>query len=242
MSTWRDAVREELAVYHERTDHDVVRLARVYDVVLPRVRGQFPGNDNPRAKVRQILQQLRDRDEVDFLGDGRYDIGRIDRSSVDPAVLEGAEEDLEWDDPRLQTAEEVQQTLGATASSEPRRTRRVVDHLLRDESLVTTLKERYDSTCQLCGTHRLRDPETRYAECHHLTPLGTPHDGPDELPNMLVLCPDHHVDFDYGMVRVDPRSFAIDHAYDDGVHAELAVQHEVGRGHLTYHNDEIAVI
>jgi len=41
-----------------------------------------------------------------------------------------------------------------------------------------------------------------YAEVHHLKPLGQ--DGPDTDANMLVLCPNHHVLFDYGVIAINP--------------------------------------
>ncbi len=38
----------------------------------------------------------------------------------------------------------------------------------------------------------------------HIQPLGVPHNGPDELPNLLCLCPNHHVMFDFGGFVIDP--------------------------------------
>lgn len=78
MSSWLDTVREGLAVYRDRTGEDVVGLDAVYEVVLPIARERFPNNNHPKAKIRQKLQVLRDRDEVEFLGDGRYRIVDLD--------------------------------------------------------------------------------------------------------------------------------------------------------------------
>jgi hypothetical protein len=60
------------------------------------------------------------------------------------------------------------------------------------------------------------------------------------VPNLLVLCQNPHVDFNYGMVRVDPRSLTVTHAYDSTVHSELEARHEVGETYLAYHNTKIA--
>ena len=42
-----------------------------------------------------------------------------------------------------------------------------------------------------------------YAEAAHIQPLGMPHNGPDQISNMLCLCPNHHVMFDLGGFVID---------------------------------------
>ena len=74
----------------------------------------------------------------------------------------------------------------------------VVSRIVRDTKAATSLKELYGSCCQLCKI-TLCVGEYNYCEAHHLRPLGTPHDGPDCWDNMIILCPNHHVLFDYGV-------------------------------------------
>jgi predicted HNH restriction endonuclease len=235
MSKWRAVVRQGLAAYRARTGRDVIRLSEVYDAVLPLSRQEFPDNHNQEAKIRQVLQQLRDDGEVDFLDDGEYALEGLDEANLSAEAKAAVDEAAD----RNETAEQVRQQADGRGSDEPARTQRVVDELVRDDTLVRELKSLYDSTCQLCGAQRRQGPDTLYAECHHVKPLGDPHRGPDTKPNLLVLCPNHHVDFDYGMVRVDPRSLAVTHAYDSTVHAELETRHEVGGTYLQYHNTTI---
>jgi predicted HNH restriction endonuclease len=235
MSEWRVVVRQGLAAYRARTGRDVIRLSEVYDAVLPVSREAFPDNHNQEAKIRQVLQQLRDEGEVDFLKDGEYALDGLDEAKLSSEARGAVEEAAD----RNETAKRVRKQTADADPDEPARTQRVVDELVRDPSLVRELKSLYDSTCQLCGAQRRQGPGTRYAECHHVRPLGDPHCGPDTKPNLLVLCPNHHVDFDYGMVRVDPRSLAVAHAYDSTVHAELETRHEVGEAYLRYHNTTI---
>lgn len=232
MSKWRAVVRQGLAAYRARTDRDVIRLSEVYDAVLPVSRQEFPDNHNQEAKIRQVLQQLRDDGEVDFLEDGEYALDGLDEAKLSSEAKAAVDEAAE----RNETAERVREQADRRGSDEPARTQRVVDELVRDGTLVRELKSLYDSTCQLCGAQRKRGPDSPYAECHHVKPLGDPHRGPDTKPNLLVLCPNHHVDFDYGMVCVDPRSLAVTHAYDSTVHSELETRHEVGETYLQYHN------
>jgi 5-methylcytosine-specific restriction protein A len=84
---------------------------------------------------------------------------------------------------------------------------------------------------------------TSYAEGHHLRPLGRPHEGPDTPENLVVLCPNHHADFDYGLVSVDPGSLTVAHAYEprlSGTTLTVDGDHPLAPEHLAYHNREIA--
>ncbi len=79
-----------------------------------------------------------------------------------------------------------------------RRIEVVVSRIVRDTPTAAKLKELYEGCCQVCGLV-LDIGGRNYCEAHHLRPLGTPHDGPDVPENMMVLCPNHHVLFDYGV-------------------------------------------
>lgn len=136
-------------------------------------------------------------------------------------------------------------SLGAaliTHDRSPERTTTERDRLLRDQTLVTELKSLYDHTCQLCGYRLQRGVDAGYAEVHHIKPLGSPHNGPDIPENMLVLCPNHHADFDNGMLTVDPETFTVNHAYDDSISgSQLTLRdgHQVHSVFLQHHNDAI---
>ena len=72
----------------------------------------------------------------------------------------------------------------------------------RDRRKAIALKRLYGNTCQFCGT-RLQVAEDRfYSEAAHIKGLGEPHNGPDMASNMLVLCPNHHLQFDRGVLRL----------------------------------------
>jgi putative restriction endonuclease len=75
---WLTAMRLELERYREERAEDTVTLHEIYDFSESRLAKQFPENDNIRAKIRQLLQRLRDRGEVEFLDDeGTYQIREI---------------------------------------------------------------------------------------------------------------------------------------------------------------------
>lgn len=73
----------------------------------------------------------------------------------------------------------------------------------RDPTLALAVKRVYDHQCQGCGL-RVETAAGPYAEAAHIRPLGHPHDGPDELANMLCLCPSCHAAFDRGGWVVGP--------------------------------------
>ena len=64
------------------------------------------------------------------------------------------------------------------------------------------LKVRYNNACQFCGERLGIGGDKYYAEAAHIKGLGEPHNGPDKVGNMLVLCPNHHLQFDRGVLRL----------------------------------------
>lgn len=97
--------------------------------------------------------------------------------------------------------EDVREQMGRPA----RRTRFMTSRIIRDSQKSLDLKALYEHRCQVCQ----RRIEVRrgdfYSEAHHLQPLGGRHSGPDIKPNMLVLCPWHHAEFDYFLFFIDAR-------------------------------------
>lgn len=120
-----------------------------------------------------------------------------------------------------------------------------VDRRLRDHRLVEEIKERYSNKCQICRDHRLKDRNVGYSEVHHIQPLGRPHLGADVKKNMIVLCPNHHSDFDNGVVSIDPDSREINHLYENAVDGQVLHSHRshtIAKEYLRYHINEISVL
>lgn len=126
----------------------------------------------------------------------------------------------------------------------PSRQTTLRDQLLRDQTTVNALKQQYEHTCQVCGHQLYQAPNTGYSEVHHLKPICAPHNGPDVPENMLVLCPNHHADFDNGMIAIQPGDYTIVHNYDETL-AESTLHlnrsHTIAETFLKYHLDEIVV-
>lgn len=100
--------------------------------------------------------------------------------------------------------------------------------ILRDTALSRWLKKLYSYQCQICGMTIEISESDRYAESHHIRPLGAPHNGPDTLENMLVLCPNHHAMCDLGVIRLTLEEL------------NISGQHRLSEQMLNYHNTTIA--
>lgn len=85
----------------------------------------------------------------------------------------------------------------------------VVNRIVRDTLLATRIKELYNYRCQICATSILLPNNRKYAEAHHLQPLGGIHGGPDVAGNVMCVCPNHHVQLDYSAMRISVSALKI---------------------------------
>lgn len=73
----------------------------------------------------------------------------------------------------------------------------------RDRRKSAAIKRIYNNECQFCGVCLKVSDSQYYSEAAHIRAVGKPHDGPDLMRNMLVLCPNHHLQFDRGILRLE---------------------------------------
>jgi HNH endonuclease len=129
--------------------------------------------------------------------------------------------------------DEIEQTVG--------RRLRQVQAQLRDRRKAAALRKRYDNTCMVCGTKLKVGREKFYAEAAHIKPLGKPHNGPDVAKNMLVLCPNHHLQFDSGVLSFEKAGEefrVISKVADDAFHGKvLTVRHTLDDEYVRWHRD-----
>lgn len=148
-----------------------------------------------------------------------------------------------WAGTRMREVEEIDEDEKVADFEGTVRVKTTTSRIIRNTEISKDLKGRYSNTCQVCGEQRYRAEDETYAEAHHLQPLGRPHDGPDIEENMLVLCPNHHADFDYGLLTIETETMAISHSYEpavDGRELHIREDHNVEERFLEYHNVEIA--
>ena len=103
----------------------------------------------------------------------------------------------------------------------------VTSRIIRDTALSVKVKAMHNYECQLCGTALVMPLGKRYAEAHHIKPLGRPHNGPDKIENMICLCPNHHALLDYGALRLSLNDIA------------SSSGHEISEDFIHYHNETI---
>ena len=97
----------------------------------------------------------------------------------------------QWLNLPLEYAANITRTVESTARQ-----------IVRDTPLVRGLKEKYKFQCQVCGRVTKIGKIQFYAEAHHMKPLGAPHHGPDVSDNLIILCAQHHVEFDYQIMAL----------------------------------------
>ncbi len=124
----------------------------------------------------------------------------------------------------------------------PQRQRIEVSRIIRNKRITQHLKQLYKNKCQICGyTIKLKNHE--YSEGHHLQPLGQDHKGPDTGRNIIIVCPNHHAEFDYGAIGVDPLTRKIIHidAQNEFIGKDLLMEdgHDIDNKYIEYHFNEI---
>ena len=127
---------------------------------------------------------------------------------------------------------------GSTASpSRPERRATTTSQIVRDRRVADSVKALYRNECQVCGD-RLDTRVGPYSEAAHVRGLGTPHEGPDVLANVLCLCSNHHVLFDTLTIYIDTAG-VVRFASDGSELHKLTVHpdHELQMANVAYHRE-----
>lgn len=127
--------------------------------------------------------------------------------------------------------------LGPTPRAET-----TVQRLVRSTSVSRRVKELNEYECQICG-ELIEIASGLYAEGAHIRPLGRPHDGPDVDSNVLCLCPNDHVRFEFGAIVIED-DFSITDRMKGQTIGVLRTKpgHVVDSAQLAYHRDRFDLI
>lgn len=109
----------------------------------------------------------------------------------------------------------------------PPRILSTTNRIIRDTALAQRVKSLYHHRCQFCNFTIDLGNGQKYAEAHHVRPLGAGHLGPDIIENILCVCPNHHAALDLGAIRVSMG----DLRFVDG--------HSIHADFIDYHNNVI---
>ena len=84
----------------------------------------------------------------------------------------------------------------------PERVETTICRIIRDTALSKYVKILHKFQCQICGYTIELPGGGRYAEAHHIKPLGEKYNGPDVIGNILCVCPNHHAELDNGVSTI----------------------------------------
>ena len=107
--------------------------------------------------------------------------------------------------------------------------------LVRSTAVTEWVKNLYDYKCQICG-EQIETSAGFYAEGAHIRPVGRPHDGPDEVANVVCLCPNDHVRVDRGVLGFEDDWSVIEISSGARVGAlTIRPEHPLDPVHARYH-------
>lgn len=106
--------------------------------------------------------------------------------------------------------------------------------VIRNSKVGSHVKDIHDFRCQISGD-RLSTPDGPYAEACHIRPVGSPHNGPDIVDNVLCLSPNMHVLFDMGAIGIADDFKLL------GIEGQLRLHpgHTISLNAIRYHRDHI---
>ena len=117
---------------------------------------------------------------------------------------------------------------------QPERRLARAQRIVRSTKVVEYVKKIYDHTCQICGVRLSTRNGEGYSEGAHIQALGGLNRGPDVPQNVLCLCPNCHVQFDFGAIVVQQDRTVLRDGRPAGMLAEHEL-HSVGDEFLAHH-------
>ncbi|WP_075491929.1 HNH endonuclease [Enterococcus thailandicus] len=137
---------------------------------------------------------------------------------------------------------DIEEQISTGKKGQPERIKTMVNRIIRDTALIKRIKSKYNNQCQICGENIKLPNGKYYSEGHHLKKLGGIHQGPDVEENIIILCPNHHVEFDYGIIAIDPSSKKVIHKNKENAFYDKRLAYErsnLSEKFLTYHLEKI---
>ncbi|WP_234016738.1 HNH endonuclease [Streptomyces sp. LaPpAH-108] len=178
---------------------------------------------NPLARLEAVVKLC-----------GTYLDGVDQRELLSRVGLAGyATADGLLDDGEDDSAQEAADAKRATGPTERRES--TSSRLVRDPAIASRVKKLHGHACQVCG-EKLYYKRKPYNQAAHIRGLGSPHHGPDELQNLLCLCPNHHLLFDGLEIYVDiDDTVRRTHGGEPVGHLHRDARHHIDEAYLQYH-------
>ena len=116
----------------------------------------------------------------------------------------------------------------------PGRRTRVSTGPTRSAAVVGWVKTLHNYACQMCGV-RITLRGTPHAHGAHVRPLDSKHLGPDVPENVLCLCPNCHIQYDHGEIRID-QDFRVTGGLIGSAALRRVDAHPIDRVQIAYHD------
>ena len=116
----------------------------------------------------------------------------------------------------------------------PEKATKVAAQFVRNAEKTRRIRNMYQDKCQVCGIAIDVPGGGKYSEVHHLRPLKEY--GDDNYGNMLVLCPNHHVEFDYRAIGISEDGTTIIDQFGKEIGRLTTVSgHSIDAKNIVYH-------
>jgi len=115
-----------------------------------------------------------------------------------------------------------------------RQTSGVVTRYIRESKYGKELKKEYNYKCCFCEIEVERPFDFPYVESCHLKPLNE--EGPDSKENLLILCPNHHIELDYGAISIKEDMTLVHINKQNPLHGKtIILRHELNPEFIRFH-------
>ena len=143
--------------------------------------------------VRRAQFYLKSKNLINLVGNKWYG---LQRDSLYDDVAEMEVENLY----RNENINKIREELRSLSPKSSKYERIKGIRFIRDRATVAKLKILREFKCQICGTRLVKKDGSFYAEGAHINPKRA--GAPDTPDNLLILCPNHHKEFDLGKREV----------------------------------------
>ena len=139
------------------------------------------------------------------------------------------------------TIEKLETELKQTLKPDYKRTERKsssINKIKRNPKFPEYIKKLYEDKCQVCNVF-LKTHIGAISIGAHIKALGEPHNGPDQINNIICLCPNHSWQFDFFGFYIDAETFEIKglEGYE-GKKLTIKENHNIDKGFFKYHHEQ----
>ena len=139
------------------------------------------------------------------------------------------------------THKDISDIIPSSMKKEPKRIKSITLRRIRDTKKSIDLKKVYNNKCQICNYSFPDYVESGYSEVHHVWPMAD--NGDDDFDNMLVLCPNHHTEFDYGVIQFSQNTQKIEDIKGKIIGTvSFKKGHKLNKKNIEFHNERVRKI